>query len=432
MFYIAIEYRKDLKDKNLQLTEGVLSTLPEFMSDFIRDNEVSKSDNTLLSYSRDIQSFFSYLVLHDERFLGKEIEFIAITDLEQLNALDIKAYERNLSKADGLTNTTIKRKLSSIASLYKYLVTYKGCSQNPLQNYQYPKSETHAITYLNSEQTKTLLDGVMSNSKKLVSQQTGKFTKDGTPITELVPIEMSHEEAIAKEKTVLRDVAIILLFLGTGLRISELVGIDLSDIDFDDNCVTVLRKGKGMSLEKVYFGQEVAQALKLYVDGMHLPMDIVQKYPESFLSYCTINAYKPDLLDLAVSDFARNDEEFIRDVEQICYIIRNFGRSNFNPKRGEDALFLSSRGKRISVRMVELIIKEKVLTYLPDMRDKEKISPHKLRSTAATRLLSQTDDIILVSKQLGHSSPAVTAKHYAQLQEEKEKVRLASLDVTDW
>ena len=66
------------------------------------------------------------------------------------------------------------------------------------------------------------------------------------------------------------------------------------------------------------------------------------------------------------------------------------------------------------------------------MKNKHKISPHKLRSTAATRLLSQTDDILLVSKQLGHASPTVTAKHYAQMQEEKAKKRLANLEITDW
>lgn len=432
MFIIAINYRKKIQDKNLQLTENILSSLPDFVSEFIHNNEVSKSDNTLLSYARDIQSFFIYLVNNDERFSTKELEQLNVEDIGQLVALDIKNYERNLSKEKNLSNTSIKRKLSAVASLYKYLITYKGCKQNPLQNYPYPKSESHAITYLNSEQTRILLDGVMSNSKKLIEQKTSKFTKDGTPITELVPIDMSPEEAITKEKTVLRDIAMILLFLGTGLRISELVGIDLQDINFEDNCVTVLRKGKGMSLDKVYFGKEVSDALKLYINGMSLPTEIINKYPESFLSYCTINACKPNLVELAISDFNRNDDEFVRDIEQTCYIIRNFGRSNFNPQRGEDALFLSSRGKRISVRMVELIIKEKVLTYLPNMREKDKISPHKLRSTAATRLLSQTDDILLVSRQLGHSSPAVTAKHYAHLQEEKEKVRLASLDVTDW
>ena len=127
-----------------------------------------------------------------------------------------------------------------------------------------------------------------------------------------------------------------------------------------------------------------------------------------------------------------HNEEFKLNIEQLCYIIRNAGRSNFNPGRGEEALFLSSRGKRLSTRSVELIIKEKVLAYLPDIKNKDAITPHKLRSTAATRLLSQTEDILLVSKQLGHASPVVTAKHYAQMQEEKEKTRLANLDVAEW
>ena len=117
MFIIAINYRKKIQDKNLQLTENILSSLPDFVSEFIHNNEVSKSDNTLLSYARDIQSFFIYLVNNDERFSTKELEQLNVEDIGQLVALDIKNYERNLSKEKNLSNTSIKRKLSAVASL---------------------------------------------------------------------------------------------------------------------------------------------------------------------------------------------------------------------------------------------------------------------------------------------------------------------------
>lgn len=423
---MALEFRKETKQKNLTLVEKILDEMPGFVSDFIKDNETTKSDNTLLAYVRDIQQFFYYLTTSLS---------IGEIDLDLLNSLsmsDIKEYERSSLKSKDLSNSSIKRQLSTIASLYKYLVANKGLTNNPLHNYSYPKAESQGIVYLKSHQTRQLIDGVMSNTMKLVEKQSGKLDREGNHIMLQVPEEMSADEAILKEKNVLRDAAMITLFLGTGLRISELVGIDIEDLDFEENSVQVSRKGKGMSVEKVYFGKEVAEALKLYINGMDLNMNVVSKYPASFLNFCVNNAYKPNLIELACSNYSRNDSEFKDDVEQTCYIIRNFGRSNFKPNRGEDALFLSSRGTRISVRMVELIIKEKVLTYLPDMKNKDKISPHKLRSTAATRLLSQTDDILLVSKQLGHSSPTVTAKHYAQIQEEKEKLKLASLDISDW
>ena len=170
----------------------------------------------------------------------------------------------------------------------------------------------------------------------------------------------------------------------------------------------------------------------MYLKGVDIPDKLLKELPNDVVQFCYNNAYKENVVELATTTFGLTYEKSKLNVEQLCYAVRNAGRSNFNPERGEDALFVSNRGTRISTRSVELIIKEKVLTYLPDIKNKDNITPHKLRSTAATRLLSQTDDILLVSKQLGHASPAVTAKHYAQLQEEKEKHRLASLDITNW
>lgn len=95
-------------------------------------------------------------------------------------------------------------------------------------------------------------------------------------------------------------------------------------------------------------------------------------------------------------------------------------------------MFISSWGKRLSVRSVQLMVKEMVYCYLPNCENKENITPHKLRSTAATRMLYQTEDILLVSKQLDHSSPGVTAKFYAKLLEDKEKEKLSKLSVTSW
>lgn len=429
---MALDYRRETQQKNDKLIKNLLANLPEEITSFVRVNEVSKSDNTLLSYVRDISQFLNYVKENTPLLSDVDIADIDDTFWSSLETTHIKEYERFLGKVDNLSNTSIKRRLSSLATLYKYFNAYRNMNHNPLRDYAYPKAETKEIVYLTSEQTKSLLEGILSNSKKLIKQKTGKFTKDGEPIYEQIPVELTPEEAIQKEKNVQRDFAIVILFLGTGLRISELVGIDISDIDFENNYVTVVRKGKQMSLEKVYFGKEVSEALKSYIYGLDAPDSLMQRLPEDVVRFCYNNAFKLNVVDLATSTFNNQSDSFKMDVEQLCCIVRNAGRSNYNPKRGEDALFLSSRGKRLSTRSVELIIKEKVLTYLPAIKNKEFITPHKLRSTAATRLLSQTEDILLVSKQLGHASPVVTAKHYAQLQEEKEKTRLANLDITEW
>ena len=86
----------------------------------------------------------------------------------------------------------------------------------------------------------------------------------------------------------------------------------------------------------------------------------------------------------------------------------------------------------MSVRSVELMIKEMAQTYLPDYDDKDIFSPHKLRATCATRILSQTGDIQLASTQLNHKGIAVTAAFYAELQKEKQKDKIKSLSMNDW
>ena len=429
---MALDYRRETQRKNDKLINNLLDNLPEEIASFVRVNEVSKSDNTLLSYVRDIGQFLNYVKENTTLLSDTELTDVDDSFWSSLETAQIKEYERYLGKVANLSNTSIKRRLSSLATLYKYFNAYRNMNHNPLRDYAYPKAESKEIVYLTSEQTKILLEGILSNSKKLQKEKTGKFTKDGEPIYENIPVDLTPEEAISKEKNVQRDYAIVILFLGTGLRISELVGIDISDIDFEDNYVTVVRKGKQMSLEKVYFGREVKEALQSYINGLDVPDELLKKLPEDVVRFCYNNAFKANVVELATTTFNNASEEFKLDVEQLCYIIRNAGRSNLNPGRGEEALFLSSRGKRLSTRSVELIIKEKVLAYLPDIKNKDSITPHKLRSTAATRLLSQTEDILLVSKQLGHASPVVTAKHYAQMQEEKEKTRLANLDVAEW
>jgi integrase len=78
------------------------------------------------------------------------------------------------------------------------------------------------------------------------------------------------------------------------------------------------------------------------------------------------------------------------------------------------------------------MIKEMVKTYLPEYDDKDRFSPHKLRATCATRILTQTGDIQLASTQLNHKGIAVTAAFYAELQKEQQKERVKNLDINKW
>ena len=148
------------------------------------------------------------------------------------------------------------------------------------------------------------------------------------------------------------------LLLGTGIRVSECVGLNLNDLDFGTGSMRIHRKGGKEVI--LYFGSEVEFALK----------------------------------------------DYLEEREQIL------------PEQGhEEALFLSMQRKRLAVRSVENLVKKyaRVVTPL------KKITPHKLRSTYGTSLYRETGDIYLVADVLGHSDVNTTKKHYAALEDERRR-----------
>lgn len=148
------------------------------------------------------------------------------------------------------------------------------------------------------------------------------------------------------------------LLLGTGLRVSECVGLNITDIDFGVDGLRVHRKGGKEVI--VYFGEEVEQALR----------------------------------------------EYLRERKEIV-----------TAEGDEDALFLSMQRKRINVRSVENLVKKYAKTVTP----LKKITPHKLRSTYGTNLYHETNDIYLVADVLGHSDVNTTKKHYAAQADERRR-----------
>lgn len=165
--------------------------------------------------------------------------------------------------------------------------------------------------------------------------------------------KFSGRQLALHEKTKIRDMALLTLLLGTGIRVSECVGLDLDDVDFDNNAIRIIRKGGNEAL--VYFGQEVRDALWEYMDGP---------------------------------------------------------RKSMHPQEGsENALFISLRNARITPRSVERLVKK----YARLVTTVKKITPHKLRSTFGTTLYQETGDIYLVADALGHKDVNTTKTHYAAI-----------------
>ena len=160
--------------------------------------------------------------------------------------------------------------------------------------------------------------------------------------------------------TVKRDYALMSLFLGTGIRVSECVGINISDVDLENNAFLVTRKGGNQVV--LYFPPEVAEALAEYL----LERERIEALPGH-----------------------------------------------------EDALFLSLQRRRITQRAVQNLVKKYAAVAAPL---KPRISPHKLRSTFATNLYNNTGDIYLVADVLGHSSVDTTRRHYADMTDARRRM----------
>lgn len=318
----------------LQRTENVLDGLPSFCGDFFVGIENNTSPLTRLNYANDLRIFFDFL---SKKVLKKTILDITLADLEKVTSIDIEKFLSYLSnyshggKTLSCNERAKQRKLSSVRALYKYFFDKNKLIANTAAKVKTPKIHDKEIIRLDVDEVAALISTVES--------------ADG----------LSKRQKAYRENTKIRDIAMITLFLGTGIRISELVGLNVDDIFFDSDSFVVTRKGGNRTI--LYFTEEVREALLNWLDY-------------------------------------RNN---------IKYLDKN-----------EKALFLSIRNKRISVRNVEILVEKyaKVVTPL------KKITPHKLRSTFGTNLYRETGDIYVVADFLGHSDVNTTKKHYAAMSED--------------
>ena len=219
-------------------------------------------------------------------------------------------------------------------SFYNYFFRNERLQNNPAAKITLPKLHEKDIIRLDADEVALLLDEV-ENGDQLTAKQ-----------------KAYHQ------KTKVRDLALLTLLLGTGIRVSECVGLNIQDVDFKNDGIRIYRKG-GKEVT-VYFGQEVEEALDKY-------------------------------------------------LEERRHVIPESGH--------EDALFLSLQNKRMSVRSVENLVKKYARTVAP----LKPITPHKLRSTYGTALYQETGDIYLVADVLGHSDVNTTKKHYAALEDQRRR-----------
>ena len=329
-------------DNTLRLRE-VLKTLPPFAKDYFRAVEPRTSAKTRISYAYDIRVFFHFLMENNPIYKDYSIEQFTPADIGRLEPVDIEEYQEYLkvykNEEKQITNDEkgLARKMSALRSFYGYYFKHQIIEKNPTLLVDMPKLHDKAIIRLDADELAMLLDFVEHGGDALSGQQKRYYEKNKN-----------------------RDLAIITLLLGTGIRVSECVGLDITDVDFKNNGVKVVRKGGNEMV--VYFGEEVENALKSYL-------------------YTTRKATIP-------------------------------------LPGHEDALFLSTQRKRIGVQAVENLVKK----YARQVTPNKKITPHKLRSTYGTALYKETGDIYLVADVLGHKDVNTTKKHYAALDEDRRRL----------
>lgn len=333
-------YHEQIDIENTVKLRQLIADLPPFVRDFFRGIEQTTSSRTRIAYAYDLGIFFHYLMEHYPDLTEAGLENLTPAVLEQLKPVDLEQYMEYLKyyhkdEEEHLNQTRgIMRKVSSLKAFYNYFYRREIITYNPAALVELPKVHEKPIIRLDADEVAILLDHV-EQGDHLTAQQ-----------------KNFHE------KTRVRDLAILTLLLGTGIRVSECVGIDLNDLDFKNCGLKIHRKGGKEVI--LYFGDEVEEALLNYLEE----------------------------------------------------------RNTIFPCEGhENALFLSLQRKRISVRSVEKLVKK----YTQSVTALKHITPHKLRSTYGTQLYQETGDIYLVADVLGHSDVNTTRKHYAAIEDDKRR-----------
>lgn len=334
-------YHEQKDVENILRLREVLTTLPPFCRDYFRAIDTTTTTKTRISYAYDIRIFFQFLLDENPAFKNYKMTDFTVDVLDQIKALDLEEYQEYLKvyQAGEKTETNgergLKRKISALRSFYAYFYKREMIETNPTVLIDVPKIHDKSIIRLDTDEVALLLDYIEHCGGQLTGQK-----------------------RVYYEKTKERDLAIVTLLLGTGIRVSECVGLDIEDVDFKNNGIKVTRKGGNEMV--VYFGPEVEKALKRYIEV----------------------------------------------------------RENIIPLEGhEHALFYSAQRRRIGVQAVENLVKK----YASQITTTKKITPHKLRSTYGTTLYQETGDIYLVADVLGHKDVNTTKKHYAAIDDARRR-----------
>lgn len=346
------KFARQKKEMQEQKLSELLQKLPRPAVDYIYDKKINTTLSTRISYAYDLLTFFNFLIQTNPMYCEKMPEEFTDEDLGNLTRQDLVEYRSYLGFSNGIvqgtdinnSNRSISKKFAALRGMYQYLLVNERVEKNPAEYVALASDEKKKTTiFMEKEEIAMLLE----------------YVEKGEPTM------TAHQKAYCN-KTRTRDIALIYILLGTGIRVSECQGLDIRDIDFRQQCFPVIRKGE--HLDMIYFNDEVAKALKNYIEG---PRALATPMPGH-----------------------------------------------------EEALFLSMQNKRMSVDSIEKIVTK----YTRTVCSNKKITVHKLRSTFATLFYSANqNDLIATQHALGHENPNTTAIYTGLTEADKKKARTLKL-----
>lgn len=335
-----------------------LTNLPDFIFDYIEIYYTGESINTQIGYCIDLRVFLEYLMKFKFRNVSSPENFTC-THMADVRAEDIirfkaylKEYESTYISPDGRkitrtrrnSNYGINRKLSSVRGLFSYLYKTDQIPENVTDKVDMNKLHQKIKKPLSTQEAMRLIDIIYNGEKVFTGRYLAEYKRNRQ-----------------------RDIAILISYLGTGVRVSELVNLNVSDICFDTSSFIVTRKGGDE--QEIFMPVQVENELFTYIT---------------------------ERKDMDVKD--------------------------------KDALFISRQGKRMTVSSVEKMLK-KYCTAV-GIIDPDKSRPHALRRTFACRLLEDGVDIKMVAELMGHKNIDVTHKFYAQYNAAAKREVMRNINVT--
>ncbi|HZG71076.1 MAG TPA: tyrosine recombinase XerS [Chondromyces sp.] len=358
---MATSRQHQIHERRLQ---EMVKTMPYYVAEYVDDKLDHRSPSTLLNYLHEYKLFFEWLMAEGITE-ARDMKDIPLSTLENLSLESAQSFFKYVQRRDISVSKTetkkpekvsVNRKISALRSLFRYLTaqTENEDGEPYFHRNVMQKIEVHKVK-------ETLGARANKISAKILHEDDDLLLLDYVKnqyINEL-PEKSRQRSYFLRDKE--RDLAVLSLFLGSGIRVNELVNLRLRDLDFKENIIHVVRKGG--------------------------KLDTVAVIPQS-----------------------------MEDLQQYLSV----RKERYNAEEDENSyVFLAKRkgaGVPLSVRAVQMLVKK----YTKAFTKNKSLAPHKLRHTYATRLMEETNDIHLLMRQLGHSS-TTTATLYSNPQQEKAK-----------